>query len=103
MLGPFSRPSQGCVYATVFFSVLKIHRGWLKDMEGHLDSYTVSGSIGTVVFMEEDLLTCMFIQQVSDENDYSLFCLLVCYVLGFPHSSLVKNPPAMQEPQEMQV
>ena len=103
MLDPFSRPSQGCVYATVFFSVLKIHRGWFKDIEGYLDSYTVFGSIETVVLMEEDLLTCMFIHQVSNENDYSLFCLLVCCVLGFPHSSVIKNPPPMQEPQEMKV
>ena len=33
----------------------------------------------------------------------TLVCLLVCCVLGFPHSSVVKNPLAMQEPQEMQV
>ena len=79
MLGPFSRPSQGCIYATVFFSVLKIHRGGLKDIKGHLDSYTVFGSIGTVVLMEEDLLTCMFIQQVSNENDYSfLLASMLC-------------------------
>ena len=49
---------------------------------------------------------------LSEPPGKSYICICVCiyigieyiYIyIGFPGSSVVKNPPAMQEPQEMQV